>query len=270
MCEMLEVSTTGYYDWRGRPESDRSKRHRALTKRIEEVHQANHQIYGSPRIHGELIALGEVVGENTVARLMRRKGLQSKVHKRFVITTNSRHNKPAAANLLNRDFTAMAPNRKWVTDVTFIPTRAGWLYLATVMDLFSRMIVGWSMGSRNTSELAKSAVQMAIEQRRDIRGIVLHSDRGAPYASADYQGLLSQHGILCSMSRKGDCWDNAVMESFYHSLKTEWVVFEDYQTRLQARSSLFSYIELFYNRKRRHSTLNHMSPATYEQRMCVH
>lgn len=270
MCEVLGVSSSGYYDWRLRPESRRSKRHKRLTKEIETVHLDNYKIYGSPRVHGELVEQGEVIGENTVALLMRRSGIQSKVHKRFVVTTNSRHNRPAAPNLLARNFKAATPNKKWVSDVTFIPTRVGWLFLATVMDLYSRKIVGWSMSKRNSIELICNALNMAVEQRGKVEGVMLHSDRGIPYASIAYQSLLAKHRIVCSMSRKGDCWDNAVMESFYHSLKTEWVVFEDYLTREQARSSLFDYIELFYNRKRRHSTLKYMSPVAYEKSMCVH
>lgn len=270
MCHVLDVSRSGYYEWLDRPESKRSQRHRSLKQKIEAIHMENHEIYGSPRIHGELVEMGETVGENTVARLMRCYGIQSRVHRRFVVTTNSRHDRPAAPNLLGREFTASAPNQKWVSDVTFIPTRSGWLYLATVMDLFSRMIVGWAMSNNNTVELISNALKMAIEQRGEVRGVILHSDRGIQYASNAYQNLMDRNDIVCSMSRKGNCWDNAAMESFYHSLKTEWVVFEDYFTRSQARSSLFTYIELFYNRKRRHSFLNKISPAAYEQNMCVH
>ena len=265
MCEVLGVSRSGYYNWVDRPQSKRSRRHQALIRRIEVIHEDNHKIYGSPRIHGTLVDQGEVIGENTVAHLMRRCGIQSKVHKRFVVTTNSRHSRPAAPNLLDRNFVANAPNRKWVSDVTFIATRGGALYLATVMDLYSRKIVGWSMSKSNTIEMISAALNMAIEQRGKIKGVILHSDRGVQYASAEYQNLMQQYGIVCSMSRKGNCWDNAAMESFYHSLKTEWVVFEDYRTRAEARSSLFKYIEMFYNRKRRHSTLNYMNPYTYEQ-----
>lgn len=202
--------------------------------------------------------------------LMQRHGIQSKVHKRFVVTTNSRHGLKAAENVLNRDFRADRPNHKWVSDVTFIPTREGWLYLATIMDLYSRKIIGWSMGNSNSTELVSQALLMAIEQRTDVNGVILHSDRGIQYASRDYQQIMKKHGIICSMNRKGNCWDNAVMESFYHSLKTECVVFEDYRTRSQARSSLFDYIELFYNRQRRHSSLAYKSPATYESMMGVH
>jgi transposase InsO family protein len=270
MCAVLEVSSSGYYDWVGRPESKRAQRHKQLVAKIKVTHHKSRQIYGSPRIHGELADQGVVVGKNTVAMLMQRHQIQSKVHKRFVVTTDSRHSLKPAENRLKRNFIADKPNQKWVSDTTFISTREGWLYLATVMDLFSRKIIGWSMGKNNTTALVSQALEMAVQQRGDVRGVILHSDRGIQYASGDYQMLLKGHGITCSMSRKGDCWDNAVMESFYHSLKTECVVFEDYRTRVQARSSLFDYIELFYNRQRRHSTLAYQSPDTYEKMMRVH
>lgn len=270
MCSVLDVSTSGYYGWLKRPESLRRRRHRQLVAMIKAIHQSSREIYGSPRVHGELADDGVVVGKNTVAKLMQRHRIQSKVHKRFVMTTNSRHGLKAADNVLNRDFNADRPNQKWVSDVTFIPTREGWLYLATVMDLFSRKIIGWSMGDSNNTALISQALLMAIAQRADVNGVTLHSDRGIQYASRDYQKIMRGHGIICGMSRKGNCWDNAVMESFYHSLKTECVVFEDYRTRSQARSSLFDYIELFYNRQRRHSSLAYKSPATYENIMGVH
>jgi transposase InsO family protein len=270
MCQVLGASRSGYYDWVDRPESARAIRHRELTKQIELIHLSTKRIYGSPRIHGELKELGVVVGKNTVALLMRRKGIQSRVHKRFVVTTNSRHNQPAAPNHLERNFKASRVNQKWVSDVTGIATRRGWLYLATVMDLYSRKLIGWSMSTSNSTQLVSDALEMAIGQRGDLEGVILHSDRGKPYVSNEYQKLMKRHGIVCSMSRKGDCWDNAPMESFYHSLKTEWVVFEDYRDHDEARASIFSYIELFYNRKRRHSSLNYMSPNNYEQRMVAH
>ena len=207
---------------------------------------------------------GERVGKNTVACLMRKADIQSKVHKRFVVTTDSRQTKKPAENILDGAFTSDKANQKWVSDVTFIPTRKGWLYLSAIMDLYSRMIVGWSMGEKNNTELVEDALKMAADHRRDIQGVLLHSDQGAQYASTSYQQLLSDLGIICSMSRKGNCWDNAPMESFFHSLKTEWVVFEDYKTRSEARASLFDYIELFYNRKRRHSALKYRSPMAFE------
>ena len=264
MCRVLEVSRSGYYDWVDRPESNRVTRHRDLTIKIRQAHIANRNIYGSPRIHEELIERGERVGKNTVACLMRKANIQSKVHKRFVVTTDSRHSKKPADNILGGIFTSEEANQKWVSDVTFIPTRKGWLYLSAIMDLYSRMIVGWSMGEKNNVELIEDALKMAADHRTDIQGVLLHSDQGVQYASTSYQQLLSKLGVVCSMSRKGNCWDNASMESFFHSLKTECVVFEDYKTRSEAKASLFDYIELFYNRKRRHSALKYKSPLAFE------
>ena len=269
MCRILEVSKSGYYDWLDRPESNRARRHRYLLTRIRQAHIESRRLYGAPRIHAELADHGERVGKNTVARLMRREHIQSKVHKRFVITTDSRHTKKPAKNVLNGDFAAARANEKWVSDVTFIPTRKGWLYVAIIMDLYSRRIVGWSMGEKHTTELIEEALKMAAAQRKDIRGVLLHSDQGVQYASGSYQQLLNQSGITCSMSRKGNCWDNAPMESFFHSLKTECVGFEDYRSRDEARASLFDYIELFYNRKRRHSSLGYKSPLAFENAITV-
>jgi transposase InsO family protein len=235
--------------------------------KIRQAHIESREIYGSPRIHGELVAQGERVGKNTVARLMHRGKIQSKVHKRFAVTTDSRHTKKPAPNLLNGVFRAERPHQKWVSDVTFIPTRSGWLYLAAVMDLCSRRIVGWSMGERNDVALVTDALKMAVSDGEAVTGVLLHSDQGSIYAAASYQRLLEELGIVCSMSKKGSCWDNAPMESFFHSLKTEWVGFADYKTRSEARSSIFSYIELFYNRKRRHSSLNYQSPVAFEEAM---
>jgi len=269
MCRVLEVSKSGYYDWLDRPESRRARRHRYLLTKIRQAHIESREIYGAPRIHAELVGRGERVGKNTVARLMRRERIQSKVHKRFVVTTASNHTRKAAANVLSGDFRAARANKKWVSDVTFIATRRGWLYLAAIMDLYSRMIVGWSMGERNSTELIENALRMAAAHRTDIKGVLLHSDQSMQYASGAYQRILNDLGILCSMSRKGNCWDNAPMESFFHSLKTEWVGFEDYKTRSEARASIFSYIELFYNRKRRHSAIGYQSPMAYEKNMIV-
>ena len=269
MCRVLEVSRSGYYDWLDRPESERAKRHRYLLAKIRRAHMESREIYGAPRIHAELVNQGERVGKNTVAHLMRRDQIQSKVHKRFVVTTASNHTREPAANVLRGDFRATRANEKWVSDVTFIPTRRGWLYLAVIMDLYSRRIVGWSMGERNSAGLIEDALRMAVSHRRDIRGVILHSDQSVQYASGSYQRLLNDLGILCSMSRKGNCWDNAPMESFFHSLKTECIGFEDYKTRSEARASIFTYIELFYNRKRRHSAIGYQSPMAYEKAMLV-
>ena len=264
MCRVLEVSRSGYYNWFDRPESMRAKRHRELTVKIRQAHIESRKIYGSPRIHGELVDQGEKVGKNTVACLMRRANIQSRVHKRFVVTTDSRKTKQPADNILDCDFTSEHPNQKWVSDVTYIPTRKGWLYLSAIMDLYSRLIVGWSMGESNNTELVEAALKMATTNRRNFQGVILHSDQGVQYASTSYQQLLIDLSMICSMSRKGNCWDNAPMESFFHSLKTEWVVFEDYKTRSEARASLFDYIEFFYNRKRRHSALKYRSPLAFE------
>jgi transposase InsO family protein len=264
MCRVLEVSRSGYYDWIDRPASSRTKRHNDLTVKIRQAHIASRKIYGSPRIHKELIDKGERVGKNTVAFLMKKADIQSKVHKRFVVTTDSRQTKKPAENRLGGIFTTDKANRKWVSDVTFIQTRKGWLYLSAIMDLYSRKIVGWSMGEKNNTELVEDSLKMAAVHRGDIKGVLLHSDQGAQYASASYQNLLSDLGVVCSMSRKGNCWDNAPMESFFHTLKTELTGFEDYKTRTEAKASLFDYIELFYNRSRRHSALEYRSPVAFE------
>lgn len=269
MCRVLEVSKSGYYDWLDRPESNRARRHRYLLTRIRQAHIESKSVYGAPRVHAELVDGGDRVGKNTVAFLMRKARIRSKVHKRFVVTTDSRHTKRPAENVLNGDFTAAGANRKWTSDVTYIPTRKGWLYLAVVMDLYSRMIVGWSMGEKNSTELIGDALKMASAQRGDVRGVILHSDQGVQYASGSYQQQLKDLGIVCSMSRKGRCWDNAPIESFFHSLKTECVCFEDYRTRSEARTSVFSYIELFYNRKRRHSAIGYKSPRAFEKAVAV-
>ena len=266
---MLEVSRSGYYDWIDRAESNRAKRHRYLTTKIRQAHIESRKIYGAPRIHRDLIEQGERVGKNTVAYLMRKNRIQSKVHKRFVITTDSRRTRKPVQNILGGAFRSDKANQKWVSDVTFIPTRKGWLFLAAIMDLYSRRIVGWSMSEKNDTELVENALKMAAVHRRGIQGAVLHSDQGSQYASASYQEQVKNLGLICSMSRKGNCWDNAPMESFFHSLKTEWVGFEDYKTHSEARSSLFDYIELFYNRKRRHSALQYSSPLAFENAMVV-
>ncbi len=266
MCRVLEVSKSGYYDWLERPESRRARRHKYLVEKIRQAHIDNKRLYGAPRIHAELVGQGERVGRNTVAQLMRLNRIQSRVHKRFVVTTDSRNTRKPAENILRGQFRASRLNEKWVSDVTFIPTRKGWLYLAAIMDLCSRRIVGWSMGERNSAELVENALQMATFNR-NIKGVILHSDQGMQYASGSYQKKLRELGAICSMSRKGSCWDNAPMESFFHSLKTECVGFEDYRTGSEARTSVFSYIELFYNRKRRHSAIDYQSPMAYEEAM---
>jgi transposase InsO family protein len=264
MCSALKVSPGGYYAWRTRPESDRSIRHRHLSEQIRESFEASRQTYGAVRVWHDLREDGERVGKNTVALLMRRASLMPRPVRKFRVTTDSRHT-TAASNALDRNFSASEPNRSWVTDITFIPTREGWLYLCAVVDLYSRAVVGWSMSSRMKSELVSGAMQMAIQMRRPSAGLLVHSDQGSQYGSDEYQRLLKTHEMVCSMSRRGNCWDNAVAESFFHSLKTECTHHENYTSRAMARQGIFEYIELFYNRRRRHSTLNYKAPLMYEK-----
>jgi len=264
LCETLAVSRSGYYAWAGRAESPRSIENRRLVARIRGEHAASRRIYGSPRIHAALKASGEVCGRHRVARLMRQAGIRSKVTRRFVRTTNSRHGHPVAENLLNRRFSTTRPNAVWVSDITYLATGEGWLYLAATMDIFSRRIVGWAMSAHPSATLVVDALQMAIDRRAPAAGLMHHSDRGVQYAAQACQELLGRHGMVCSMSRKGDCYDNAVKESFFHTLKTEHVHHERYATHAEARASVFEYIEVFYNRQRLHSTLAYKSPSHFE------
>ena len=265
MCQVLQVSPGGYYSWRGRPASARQQRREALTGEIRAIHQEVKERYGSPRMHAELQARGLSCCVNTVAKLMRQHGIAAKTKRKFRCTTDSNHDLPVADNIVDRQVEAVAVNQVWVADITYIPTWEGWLYLAAVEDLYSRQIVGWSMGERITSRLVVDALEMAVSRRLPGEGLLAHSDRGSQYASEHYQRLLGRHGITCSMSRRGDCWDNAPMESFFASLKKELVHHEDYRSRAEARASLFEYIEAFYNRVRRHSALGYLSPVEYEQ-----
>lgn len=265
MADLLGVSTAGYYDWRDRPPSQREQRRSSLLKDIRAIHERVKGRYGSPRIHAEL-SEGHGCCVNTVAQVMRQAGIRAKTARKFRhATTDSNHKRPVAQNVLDREFTVDAPNKAWVADITYIPTREGWLYLAVVEDLYSRMIVGWSMDSTMTSRLVVDALEMAIQRRLPGEELLAHSDRGSQYASEHYQRLLGKHGIECSMSEVGQCWDNAPAESFFASLKKELVHDEDYQTRAEAKASIFEFIEVFYNRQRRHSTLGYVSPAEYEQ-----
>jgi putative transposase len=265
VCEVLEVSRSGYYAWLERPESVRVKRRRELAVKVKAIHQENRGVYGSPRVHQALVAVGENVCKNTVAKVMREHEIRAKTKRKFVPrTTDGNHSQPVADNLLGRQFSAELPNLKWAADITYIPTGQGWLYLAGVIDLCSRKIVGWSMADHMKTDLVSDALSMAIARRRPGDGLVHHSDRGVQYASDDYQHLLQLHGMEPSMSGKGDCWDNACMESFWATLKNELVNHEQYATREQARQSIFQYIELFYNRKRLHSALGYLSPEAFE------
>jgi transposase InsO family protein len=265
MCRVLRVSPGGYYDWRGRPQSSRAARHDALAVAIRAVHVEVKARYGSPRMHAELVARGESCCLNTVARLMRREGIAATTRRKFRCTTDSDHGRPVAENVLDRRFEPEAADRAWTADITYVATGEGWLYLAAVEDLYSRRIVGWSMGSRIDSRLVVDALEMAVARRRPGEGLVAHSDRGSQYASEHYQERLSGHGIVCSMSRRANCWDNAPMESFFASLKKELTHGEVFATRAEARASIFEYIEVFYNRVRRHSSLGYKSPIEYER-----
>ena len=265
MCRMLEVSRCGFYAWRGRPESTRSREDRRLLVKIKASHAASRETYGSPRVHRDLREDGETIGRGRVARLMRVAGLRSKRRRRYRVTTDSNHSQPVAANVLERDFTAEASNRKWASDITYVPTRSGWLYLAVVLDLYSRRVVGWAMSTRITRKLALDALRMALVHRDRPRMLVHHSDRGSQYASKDYRRVLQAHGIQCSMSRRGNCWDNAVVESFFATLKTELIHHSDYRLPQEAKAEIFEYIEVFYNRQRRHSTLDYQTPVGFER-----
>ena len=266
LCRMLDVSSSGYYDWIDRPESLRSVEHRRLTNKIQHAHLQTHSIYGSPKIHRDLLADGETCSAKQVARLMKKADIQSRVARKFVITTNSKNTSQPAPDRLQRQFTVNQSNYAWVSDTTFIPTREGWLFLAIILDLYSRQIIGWAMSTSNNTELVQNALTMALWRRGHVQGVIVHSDQGSTYASGNYQQQLTNNQLLCSMSRKGECLDNAVAESFFGSLKNEWVTFEDYKTRAQARQSIFEYIEIFYNRQRRHASLDYMTPVEYEAR----
>jgi len=262
---VLKVSRRGYYDWLNRPESKRSQVNRELLGEIRRIFMANREVYGAPRIHDALVEMGYECGIKRVARLMQVANIVPKTVRKFRVTTDSRKSRYPAQNLLKQNFTARSENEKWVADVTYIPTREGWIFLAVVLDLFSRRVIGWSMAERLTSALAQQALQNAIDLREPACEVIVHSDRGKEYYASDYQSLLSDNGLICSMSRKGNCYDNAAMESFFHSLKVEQVHHDDYRTRQAARSVIFDYIEVFYNRQRKHSYCGYQSPVNYEK-----
>jgi len=268
MCRVLGVSRSGYYAWRERQPSVAEVRRAELTEEVKKIHAQVKGRYGSPRIHAELVGRGHECCVNFVAKVMREAGIAAKTKRKFRQTTDSNHSMPVAENVLDRQFDPEEPNASWVADVTYIPTREGWLYLAVVEDLFSRRVVGWSMDRTMTSRLVVDALEMALSRRLTLPRssvLVTHSDRGSQYASEHYQRRLREERIACSMSRRGNCWDNAPMESFFASLKKELVHHEDYATRDEAKASLFEYIEAFYNRVRRHSALGYVAPAEYER-----
>ena len=265
MCQVLGVSKAGYFRWRQRPQSRHSNEDRTLTTRIQAIHAESRKTYGSPRIHRALLSQGTACSRKRVERLMRASGIRVRAPARFVVTTDSDHDLPVAPNLLQQDFTASAPNRRWVTDITYVPTDEGWLYVAAIIDLFSRRVVGWAMQSRMDRSLVLAALDMALGLRHPQSGLIHHSDRGCQYASADYRNALMTRGIIPSMSRRACCYDNAAMESFWHTLKVELIHRHHYQTHAEATQAIFEYMEVFYNRLRQHSTIGYVSPVVFER-----
>ena len=269
MCRALAVSAAGSYAGRSRPESTRSVHTRTLLSAIRVIHRESRETYGSPSIWDALIKQGHHIGEHRVARLMRQHGIRAKTVKKWRATTQSQHRFPVAANTLDRQFTVESPNRVWAGDLTYVWTTEGWLYLAVILDLYSRRVIGWAMGHRLTVDLAERALTMALVNRTPTAGLLHHSDRGSQYAATSYQQLLATRGITASMSRTGNCWDNACIENFFGTLTRELVYHRRYATRNEATQDIFEYIEVFYNRRRRHSTLGYHSPAEYEARTTV-
>lgn len=271
MCRALKVTAQGYQQWKNGEDKrvQKTQDERMLLDRIRIAYAESHRTYGRIRVTDELRDAGIAVNEKRVGRLMRRDGIRAKAARKFKATTDSSHSRPVAPNTLDRDFVATAPNQKWVGDITYIWTSEGWLYLAVVMDLFSRRIIGWSLQERMTSELVCAALRMAVETRGCIASTLCHFDRGSQYASDIFQTLLKRYGFECSMSRKGNCWDNAVAESFFHSLKVEAIHGENFRTREEARRAIFDWLECFYNMKRRHSSLGSMSPYQFETKNLV-
>lgn len=266
LCRALSVSKSGYYAWHRRPPSPRARSDGELLAQIRQAHANSRRTYGSPRVHAELRAQGTRCSRKRVARLMREAGLRACRPRRLVRTTDSRHDQPVAQSLLGRDFSAEAPDRRWAADITYVPTAEGWLYLAIILDLFSRRVVGHACGASLTTTLAVEALTLACGRRRPAAGLLHHSDRGSQYASGEYRARLAEMGAQASMSRRGDCYDDAAVESFFGTLKIELVHGRRYATRAEARSDIFEYVEMFYNGERRHSALGYLSPAEYEAR----
>lgn len=264
MCRCLKVSKAGFYAWRDRPACARATANERLAVLIKGAHAQSRKTYGSPRIHATLRAEGITAGRHRIARLMRSHGIYAKTRRQFKATTQSNHDLPVAENILNRDFSVNRPDAAWVGDITYVWTKEGWLYLAVLLDLFSRKVVGWALSERIDRHLVMQALDQAIASREPSPGLLVHSDRGSQYASHDYQKRLADRGLVCSMSRKAECWDNAVAESFFGTLKQELTYHDTYATRQEARQAIFEYIEVFYNRKRLHSTLGYMTPTTFE------
>ena len=267
MCRVLSVSRSGYYRWRKRPEHGSQAHNKRLNAHIKRIYKKHKGRYGSPKIADELNENGFQVSKNSVARRMKEAGLRSIVRRRYRATTNSKHSHPVADNLLKRDFTTAEPNTVWVSDITYIATERGWLYLTVFLDLYSRMVVGWALSSSLSSQMVQMALNRAIKRRRPEAGLIIHSDRGVQYACKDFRQILGKHNFTQSMSRKGDCWDNAVAESFFSIIKSELIHHERFNGRNDALPALFEYIEVYYNRKRKHSTLGYRTPAQIEGAM---
>lgn len=267
LCRALEVSRAGLYAWRRRPESNRTKQDRRLAILVREAHERSRRTYGSPRVYEELKAQAVCISRKRVIRLMQAQGLRARVRRRYKCTTMSEHNQPIAPNLLRQEFRASAPNQRWVGDTTEFVVGSGKLYLAAVLDLFSRFVVGWAVSAVNDRHLVIKALDMALRRRCPSAGLLHHSDQGSPYASGDYRKVLEAHGMTCSMSRRGNCYDNAAMESWFSTVKTE--LSERFETHSEAKDKLFDYIEVFYNQERRHSALAYASPAEYEDVACM-
>jgi len=266
MCEIYQVSRSGYYAWANRPKSKRENERAELLKHIEKIFGEFKSRYGAIRICWELSRRGIKTNRKRVAALMKISGLVAKHRRRYKVTTDSSHSHPIAPNILNRDFSVGLPDMTWLSDITYIQTDEGWLYLAATMDLYPRKIVGWSMDRSMTRRLVCNALEMGIKRSNPGKGLLHHSDRGVQYASKDFRKMLEKHGMICSMSRKGDCWDNAPMESFFHTLKTELVNYSRFKTREEAKRAIYEYIEIFYNRKRLHSSLGYLSPEEFEKK----
>lgn len=265
MCNVLEVSRSGYYKWKNRPESNRERRHKEWTDQVKEVYDQSRKLYGSPKVTSKLHQQGVDISQRTVTRIMQKQQWRSRTVKKYKATTNSKHHLPVQDNVLNQNFTASKPNEKWVTDITYVATEEGWLYLASVMDLYSRKIVGWHMSDRMTKELVLQALKQAHGRQQPGGEVLHHSDRGSQYASHDYQKQLRVYSMIGSMSRKGNCYDNACIESFHSIIKKELIYLNKYETRAEAEKSIFEYIEVFYNNERIHSSIMYCTPTDFEQ-----
>lgn len=264
MAKALGVSTSGYYGWRNSQPSRQKTANEQMVFEIMQIFEKSRETYGSPRIRAELQKKWHLCGENRVARLMRKNKIRAKTKKRFNITTHSKHNYPISVNLLRGEFSASGPNRVWVTDITYIWTQEGWLYLTVYLDLYSRKVVGWSLRENMKASLVIEGLESAVTSRRPAEGLIIHSDRGSQYAGNDFRQVLRYYKFESSMSGSGNCYDNAVAETFFHTLKTEWIYFKRYETREEAKRDIFEYIEVFYNRQRLHSTLGYRSPVEFE------